>query len=75
MTAEQKFINDVISTGKTDYLSAIRVLLIKNDLRDNFLDINRLLLSYNLPDENILNITSRFINNETFDISTYEVED
>jgi hypothetical protein len=72
MTAEQTFINDIISTGKTDYLSAIRVLLIKNGLKDNFFDIITLLLSYNLPDENILNITTRFINDETFDISTYE---
>ena len=74
MTHEQKFINDIISTGRTDYLSAIRALLIKNDLKDNFFDVVTLLLSYNLPDNNILNITTRFINDETFDISSYEVD-
>jgi hypothetical protein len=69
---EQTFINDIINTNQTDYLSAIRVLLTQNNLKDNYFDIITLLLSYNLPDSNILNITSRFINNETFDISSYE---
>ena len=69
---EQTFINDIINTNQTDYLSAIRVLLTQNNLKDNYFDIITLLLSYNLPDSNILNITSRFINDETFDISSYE---
>ena len=73
--SEQTFINDIISTKETDYLTAIRVLLKQNNLKDNFYDIVHLLLSYNLPDSNILNITSRFINDESFDISTYEKED
>jgi hypothetical protein len=72
MTDQQTFMNDIIATEKTDYLSAIRALLIKNELQDNFFDLITLLLSYNLPDKNILNITAHFINDETFDISTYE---
>lgn len=70
---EQTFITDIINTNESDYLSAIRVLLEQNNLKDNFFDILTLLHDiYNLPDSNILNITNRFINNETFDISTYE---
>jgi hypothetical protein len=72
---EQTFINDIINTNQTDYLSAIRVLLTQNNLKDNYFDIVTLLLSYSLPDSNIINITSRFINNNTFNISTYEAED
>jgi hypothetical protein len=72
---EQTFINDIINTNKTDYLSAIRVLLTQNNLKDNYFDIVTLLLSYSLPDSNIINIASRFINNDTFNISTYEAED
>jgi len=72
--SEQQFIKDIINTNEADYLSAIRVLLKQNGLKDIFCDIVTLLLSYNLPDSNILNITSRFINNETFDISSYEEE-
>jgi hypothetical protein len=72
---EQTFINDIINTNQTDYLSAIRVLLTQNNLKDNYFDIVTLLLSYSLPDSNIINIASRFINNDTFNISTYEAED
>ena len=73
--SEQTFINDLINTKETDYLTAIRVLLKQNNLKDSFFDIVELLLSYNLPDSNILNITTRFMNEESFDISTYEQED
>ena len=73
--SEQTFINDLINTNETDYLTAIRVLLKQNKLKDSFFDIVELLLSYNLPDSNILNITTRFMNEESFDISTYEKED
>jgi hypothetical protein len=69
---EQTFITDIINTNKTDYLSAIRVLLTRNYLKDDFLGIVTLLESYNLPETNQLNIISRFVNNETFDISSYE---
>jgi hypothetical protein len=72
---EQTFIDDIINTNQTDYLSAIRVLLTQNNLKDNYFDIVTLLLSYSLPDSNIINIASRFINNDTFNISTYEAED
>jgi hypothetical protein len=73
--SEQTFINDLINTKETDYLTAIRILLKQNNLKDSFFDIVELLLSYNLPDSNILNITTRFMNEESFDISTYEKED
>jgi hypothetical protein len=69
---EQTFIDDIINTNQTDYLSAIRVLLTQNNLKDSYFDIVTLLLSYSLPDSNITNIASRFINDETFDISSYE---
>jgi hypothetical protein len=69
---EQTFITDIINTNKTDYLSAIRVLLTRNYLKDDFLGIVTLLELYNLPETNQLNIISRFVNNETFDISSYE---
>jgi hypothetical protein len=69
---EQQFIADIVNTNKTDYLTAIRVLLKQNDLKDNVFDIITLLFSYNLPETNQLNIISRFINDETFDISSYE---
>jgi hypothetical protein len=71
--SEQQFITDIINTNQTDYLSAIRVLLTQNNLKDNYFDILTLLYNiYNLPDSNIINIASRFINDETFDISSYE---
>ena len=70
---EQTFINDIINTNQTDYLSAIRVLLVQHNLKDNYFDILTLLHDvYNLPKSNIVNIASRFINDETFDISSYE---
>jgi hypothetical protein len=70
---EQQFIADIVNTNQTDYLSAIRVLLTQNNLKDNYFDILTLLYNiYNLPDSNIINIASRFINDETFDISSYE---
>jgi hypothetical protein len=71
--SEQQFITDIINTNQTDYLSAIRVLLTQNNLKDDYFEILTLLHNiYNLPDSNVLNIASRFINNETFDISSYE---
>ena len=70
---EQTFINDIINTSQTDYLSAIRVLLVQHNLKDNYFDILTLLHDvYNLPKSNIVNIASRFISDETFDISSYE---
>jgi len=69
---EQQFITDVVNTNKTDYLSAIRVLLQQNCLKDDLLGIVTLLKSYNLPEIYQLNIIRRFVNNDTFDISTYE---
>lgn len=70
---EQTFINDIINTNQTDYLSAIRVLLVQHNPKDNYFDILTLLHDvYNLPKSNIVNIASRFINDETFDISSYE---
>ena len=72
MTA-QNFLNDIINTNQTDYLSAIRVLLTRNNLDDNFFDLLTLLHDiYNLPQPNIDNIFTHYINDETFDISTYE---
>ncbi len=71
---QQQFIADIVNTNKTDYRSAIQVLLRQNNLSNNFLDVIQLLISYNLPDSNILNITNRLIENETFDISTFENE-
>jgi hypothetical protein len=70
--ATQKFIHDIISTNTTDFLSAIRVLLQQNNLDDNIFDIITLLDTYKLLEQNILNITATYLNDETFDISTYE---
>jgi hypothetical protein len=70
--ATQKFIDDIISTNTTDFLSAIRVLLQQNNLDDNIFDIITLLDTYKLLEQNILNITATYLNDETFDISTYE---
>lgn len=68
----QKFIDDIISTNTTDFLSAIRVLLQQNNLDNNIFDIITLLDTYKLPEQNILNIATTYLNDETFDISTYE---
>jgi hypothetical protein len=68
----QKFIDDIISTNTTDFLSAIRVLLQQNNLDNNIFDIITLLDTYKLPEQNILNIAATYLNDETFDISTYE---
>ena len=70
--ATQKFIDDIISTNTTDFLSAIRVLLQQNNLDNNIFDIITLLDTYKLPEQNILNIAATYLNDETFDISTYE---
>lgn len=72
MTATEKFIKDIISTNQKDYLSAIKVLLNKNNLEDNIFDLITLLDIYGLPDLNTENIISRYLCNKTFDISSYE---
>jgi hypothetical protein len=70
---EQTFINDIINTNQTDYLSAIRLLLSQNNFNDNLFDLLTLLHDiYNLPQSNINIIITRYLNNESFDISSYE---
>jgi hypothetical protein len=70
---EQTFINDIINTNQTDYLSAIRLLLSQNNFNDNLFDLLTLLHDiYNLPKSNIDIIITRYLNNESFDISSYE---
>lgn len=69
----QNFLSDIINTNQTDYLSAIRVLLTRNNLNDDIFDTLTLLHDiYNLPQHNIDNIITRYLDNDTFDISSYE---
>lgn len=67
--SEQTFVNDIINTNKTDYLSAIRVLLKQKNMKDNYFNIVMLLLEYDLPDDSIINITKQIVDNERSVIS------
>lgn len=70
----QKFIDDIIKTEQSDYISAIKVLLNNHKLEDNLFNLITLLDTYSLPDISFENIISRYLCNETFDISSYETE-
>lgn len=71
----ETFRTDLLNTKEADFLSAIRALLIKNYLQDNLFELYTLMFSYNLSDTNIDNIVRRYLEEETFDISTYDPEE
>ena len=72
---EQTFINDIINTNEITFLPALKKLLKLNNLDDNIFDVFTLLDSYKLPDTNIHNIAVHYLNEDNFDISSYEMED
>lgn len=71
----ETFRTDLLNTKETDFLSALRALLTKNYLQDNLFELYTLMFSYNLSDINIDNIVRRYLEEETFDISTYDPEE
>lgn len=68
----QQFITDIVNTQQSGYISAIKVLLKQKGLDDNVFDLLTLLNIYKLSDQNVQNILNHYLDDNDFDISTFE---
>lgn len=71
----QTFINDLINTNQSTFLTALKVLLVQNELEDNIFDVITLLDKYNIPESNINNLVDSYLLDNDFDISSYDTKD
>lgn len=71
----QTFINDLINTNQPTFLTALKVLLVQNELEDNIFDVITLLDTYNIPESNINNLVDSYLLDNDFDISSYDTKD